>query len=76
MAESECSYETHRGVEALKRWLGASGYGNSQEFRGAFIVTLHLLEQAFGKRREEDAWKKATTEARRAWDLIIRDWRG
>ena len=34
------------------------------------------MEKVFGKRRDEDAWKRATTEARRAWDLVLRDWRG
>ena len=64
----------HRGVEPLKRWLRASGYGEMSELRGAYAVTLYLLEQAFGKRREDDAWKKATVEARRGWDLVVRDW--
>jgi adenine-specific DNA methylase len=68
--------EMVRGVEPLKRWLRGSSYGTSPEFRGAFAVTLHLLEQAFGKWREDDPWKKATIEARRAWDLVVRDWRG
>ena len=64
------------GVEPLKKWLRGSGYGGSPEFRGAFAVTLHLLEQAFGKRKDDDPWRKATTEARRAWDLVVRDQRG
>ncbi len=68
--------ERHRGVEPLKRWLRGSGYGDQSEFRGAFLVTLHLMEKVFGKRREEDAWKRATMEARRAWDLVLRDRRG
>lgn len=67
--------ELHRGVESLNRWLRASGYGGMSEFRGAYAVTLYLLEQEFGKRREDDAWKKATVEARRGWDLVLRDWR-
>jgi len=67
--------ETHRGIEPLKRWLRASGYGSLPEFRGAYAVTLYLLEQAFGKRKEDDPWKQATTEARRGWDLVLRDWR-
>ena len=29
------------------RWLQESGYGSNREFRGAFAVTLHLLEAAF-----------------------------
>jgi hypothetical protein len=41
-----------RGPEALRRWLQESGYGSNREFRGAFAVTLHLLEGAFGQRRE------------------------
>lgn len=68
--------EMHKGVEPLKKWLRGSGYGGSPEFRGAFAVTLHLLEQAFGRRKDEDPWKKATAEARRAWDLVVRDERG
>ncbi len=68
--------EMHRGVEPLKQWLRASGYGAMPEFRGSYAVTLHLLEQAFGRRKEDDPWKRATVEARRGWDLVIRDWRG
>lgn len=67
--------ETHRGIEALKRWLRSSGYGTMPEFRGAYAVTLYLLEQAFGSRKDDDPWKQATTEARRGWDLVLRDWR-
>ena len=70
------SDELHRGVEPLKQWLRASSYGDMPEFRGTYAVTLYLLEQAFGKRREDDAWKKAMAEARRAWDLVLRGWRG
>jgi hypothetical protein len=68
--------ETHRGIEPLKRWLRASGYGDMPDFRGAYAVTLYLLEQAFGKRKDDDPWKQATTEGRRGWDLALRDWRG
>jgi adenine-specific DNA methylase len=68
--------ELHRGVQPLKRWLRASGYGDMPEFRGAYAVTLYLLEQAFGRRKDDDLWKTATTEARRGWDLVLRDWRG
>jgi adenine-specific DNA methylase len=68
--------ELHRGIEPLKRWLRASGYGDMPDFRGAYAVTLYLLEQAFGKRKDDDPWKQATTEARRGWDLALRDWRG
>jgi adenine-specific DNA methylase len=68
--------ELHRGVEPLKQWLRASGYGDTPDFRGAYAVTLYLLEQAFGRRKDDDPWKKATTEARRGWDLVLRDWRG
>jgi hypothetical protein len=68
--------ETHRGLEPLKRWLRASGYGDMPDFRGAYAVTLYLLEQAFGRRKDDDPWKQATTEARRGWDLALRDWRG
>ncbi len=68
--------ELHRGVEPLKQWLRVSGYGDTPEFRGAYAVTLYLLEQAFGRRKDDDPWKKAATEARRGWDLVLRDWRG
>jgi adenine-specific DNA methylase len=68
--------EMHRGLEPLKRWLRASGYGDMPDFRGAYAVTLYLLEQAFGKRKDDDPWKQATTEARRGWDLALADWRG
>jgi hypothetical protein len=37
----------HRGVDAVRRWLRESGYGMQREFRGAFAVTLRLLEQVF-----------------------------
>jgi adenine-specific DNA methylase len=68
--------ELHRGIEPLKRWLRASGSGDTPDFRGAYAVTLYLLEQAFGKRKDDDPWKKATVEARRGWDLVLRDWQG
>ncbi len=68
--------ELHRGVEPLKQWLRASGYGDTPEFRRAYAVTLYLLEQAFGRRKDDDPWKMAATEARRGWDLVLRDWRG
>jgi len=37
----------HRGIDAVRRWLRESGYGTQWEFRGAFAVTLHLLELVF-----------------------------
>jgi hypothetical protein len=64
-----------RGPEVLRRWLQESGYGSNREFRGAFAVTLHLLEAAFGQRREGDPWREATRQARRAWDLVLQSWR-
>jgi hypothetical protein len=64
-----------RGPEALRRWLQESGYGSNREFRGAFAVTLHLLEAAFRQRREDDPWHAATRQARRAWDLVLQSWR-
>jgi putative DNA methylase len=64
-----------RGPEALRRWLQESGYGSNREFRGAFAVTLHLLEAAFKQRREGDPWHDATQQARRAWDLVLQSWR-
>jgi hypothetical protein len=38
-------------------------------------VTLHLLEAAFGQRREGDPWHAATQQARRAWNLVLQSWR-
>jgi len=63
------------GPEALRRWLQESGYGSNREFRGAFAVTLHLLEAAFGQRCEGDPWHDATRQARLAWDLVLQSWR-
>jgi putative DNA methylase len=54
---------TPRGPEALRRWLQESGYGTNREFRGAFAVTLHLLEAAFRQRRAGDPWHDATQQA-------------
>src|SRR5262249_59399913 len=65
--------ELHRGVEPLKQWLRASGFGDMPEFRGAYAVTLYLLEQAFGKRKGDDPWKKAKTEARVCWGPVMRE---
>ena len=62
-----------RGPEALKRWLNASGYGNQREFMGAFVVTLALLEKVFS-RRTTGSWQEAKTQARRAWDLVLKNW--
>ena len=67
--------EGARGPESLKRWLRESGYGSERDFRGAFLVTLHLLEAAFRNRREDDEWLAATTQARRAWDLVMQNGR-
>jgi hypothetical protein len=64
------------GVETLKRWLRTAGYGDQPEFIGAFAITLDLLERVFGKRSETSAWGVATRQARRAWDLVIKNWRG
>jgi len=64
------------GVETLKRWLRTAGYGDQPEFIGAFAVTLDLLERVFGKRPETSAWGVATRQARRAWDLVLKSWRG
>ena len=65
-----------RGPEALRQWLQVAGYGHQREFRGAFLVTLHLLEAAFRSRRESDFWHQTTIQARRAWDLMLQDWQG
>ena len=67
--------QDHRGLDALKQWLRNSGYAEDRSFRGAFAVTLHLLRQAFGKRRADDAWHEATTQAGTAWDLAIKSGR-
>jgi putative DNA methylase len=64
-----------RGVEAVRRWMGTSGYGSQREFKGAFAVTLRLLEQVFGKRPAGDVWSDAAREARRVWDLALSGWR-
>jgi putative DNA methylase len=69
MAGSE---DVARGPEAVGRWLADSGTGASSEFRGAFAVTLSLLEKAFGDRPSTpDNWRRTRSEARRAWDLVI-----
>ena len=60
-----------RGVEALRRWLGESGYGQQREFRGAFAVTVRLLESVFQKRSEGSPWREVALQARRAWDLVL-----
>jgi hypothetical protein len=36
-------------------------------------VTLILLEAAFAHSLEHDSWYVAAREARRAWDLAIKD---
>jgi hypothetical protein len=64
------------GPDALRRWLGESGYGQQRDFVGAFAVTLYLLEQVFQTRKEGDVWHDTAKHARRAWDLVIKDWRG
>jgi adenine-specific DNA methylase len=61
------------GIEALKRWLRTAGYGDQPEFIGAFAVTLELLERVFGKRPEASAWGAGTRQARRAWDLVLKN---
>ncbi|MBC7326467.1 MAG: hypothetical protein H5T99_14335, partial [Moorella sp. (in: Bacteria)] len=65
----------HRGEGALARWLARSGVSANRDFRGAFAVTMILLEKAFGQDRAESPWKQVLIEARRAWDLVIRDGR-
>ena len=64
-----------RGADALRRWLRESGYGSQREFIGAYAVTLNLLERVFARRRKEDHWAEATLQARRGWDLVLRNWR-
>jgi adenine-specific DNA methylase len=60
-----------KGVDAVRRWLRESGYGTQREFRGAFAVTLYLLETAFAQRKEDDPWRETAHQARRAWDLVL-----
>lgn len=67
--------ELARGPEAVRRWLAESGYGAQREFRGAFAVTLYLLERVFGRRPEGDEWGDAARQARRVWDLVLDRWR-
>ena len=64
----------HRGVDAVRRWLRESGYGTQREFRGAFAVTLHLLELVFAQRPEGNEWHEAARQARRTWDLVLHSW--
>jgi hypothetical protein len=66
----------HRGTDALKQWLRNSGYGADRSFRGAYAVTLHLLRKAFARRKPDDPWHQATSEAGNAWDLVLQTWRG
>jgi adenine-specific DNA methylase len=60
-----------RGPEALRHWLRTSGYAARREFRGAFAVTLSLLEETFGRRALTDPWKATAVQARRVWDLAL-----
>jgi adenine-specific DNA methylase len=69
------SEEGPRGVEALRRWLVESGYGSQPEFFGAFAVTLHLLERVFSKNPEGNVWHDSASQARRAWNLLLKNWR-
>jgi hypothetical protein len=59
---------------AVRRWLRASGYGTQREFRGAFAVTLHLLELVFSQRSEGNEWHEAARQARRTRDLVLHSW--
>lgn len=68
--------EGRSGDAAVRQWLRNSDHGTDRSFRGAFAVTLHLLRQAFGKRREGDPWHKATEQAGVAWNLVVKGWRG
>ena len=49
----------HRGVDAVRRWLRESGYGTQRQSRGAFAVTLHLLELVFARQPKENEWHKS-----------------
>jgi len=64
------------GPEALRRWLGESGYGQQRDFFGAFALTLYLLEEIFTGRLEGTPWHNTARQARRAWDLVLEGWRG
>ncbi len=64
---------SERGVPALKRWLAGSGYRGQRDFKGAFAVTLHLLQAAFARGAEGDPWRAAASDAQRAWDLAIKE---
>lgn len=63
-----------RGDAAFRRWLAESGYGLQREFVGAFAVTLSLLGKVFGRRPESSPWFQAAHQARRGWDLVLKDW--
>jgi putative DNA methylase len=75
IALMEGGYQGPRGDAALRRWLVESGYGVQREFLGAFAVTLSLLEKVFGRRPERDPWLLAARQARRGWDLVLKNWR-
>jgi adenine-specific DNA methylase len=64
----------HRGVDAVRRWWRESGYSTQREFRGAFAVTLHLLERVFAQRPEGNEWHEAARQARRTWDIVLHSW--
>jgi len=62
------------GPEMLRRWLAESGYGQQRDFFGAFAVTLYLLELVFTSGHTDKDWADTALHARRAWDLVIKDW--
>ncbi len=64
-----------RGVDAIKRWLRGSGYDVHKEFFGVYAITLHLLEKVFLKGKQNPLWHETALQARRAWDLVIRNTR-
>jgi hypothetical protein len=66
----------HQGEQALRRWLYVSGTGCNRYFVAAYAVTLMLLEKYFLEDRDEGAWQRTAKDARRAWDLVLRNWRG
>jgi hypothetical protein len=37
---------------------------------------MTLLENAFGRRPEQESWRRAAIEARRGWDLVLAKWQG
>jgi adenine-specific DNA methylase len=60
------------GPPALRQWLRNTEYGTRKDFFATFAVTLHLLENVFAARKEDDSWRETARQARRAWDLVLK----